>query len=109
MPDVVVVKKVERLEAGLVELFWDGGTCSGVLDLRSEEEESRKHEQAAENQEDQCRPRQLLSRQVLHHEIEGEVHRNVGQEDVEEDGREVSIKDEEEEHAEDAVDRHEHD
>ena len=96
-------------QAGLVELFWDRGVHYGVLDFSFEEVDSRKHEDAAENEEDQRRPGQLLSSQVLHHDIEGEVHGNVGEEDEEEDGGEVGVQDEEEEHAEDAVHEHEDD
>ena len=109
VPDVVVVEVVEPLEAGLVELLWEGGARHGALDLRLEEVHRGKHEDAAENEEDKSRPRQPLSRQVLHHEVEGEVHRNVGEEDEEEDGREVCGGDEQEEHAEDGVDGHEDD
>ena len=109
MPDVVVVKIVEPLKAGLVELFGQGGTCSCALHLRLEEVEGGEHEGAGEDEEDQRRPGEPLPSQVLHDQIEGEVHGNVGQEDEEEDGGELCIKDEQESHAEQSVDRHEDD
>ena len=105
----MVVKIVEPLKAGLVELFGQGSTSSGALDLRLEEVEGGEHEDAGEDEEDQRRPGQPFPGQVLHDEIEGEVHGNVGQEDEEEDGGELCVKDEQESHAEQSVDGHEDD
>ena len=103
----MVVKIVEPLKAGLVELFGQGSTSSGALDLRLEEVEGGEHEDAGEDEEDQRRPGQPFPGQVLHDKIEGEVHGDVGQEDEEEDGGELCIKDEQESHAEQSVDGHE--
>jgi|ERR1712192_119123 len=86
-----------------------GSTCSGALHLRLEEVEGGEHEDAGEDKEDQGRPGQPLFGQVLHHEIEGEVHGHVGQEDEEQGGGEVGVKDEQESHAEHSVDGHEDD
>ena len=105
----MVVKVVEPLKTWLVDLFWQGRTHTCVLHLRPEEVEGGQHEDGGEDEEDQRRPRQPLPGQLLHHEIEGEVHANVGEEDEEEDGGEVCLKDEQESDAEQSVDGHEDD
>ena len=109
MPHVVVVKVVKPLKARLIEFLGQGRTYSGVLDLRSEEVEGGQHEDAGENEEDQRWPCQPLASQLLHHEVEGEVHPNVGEKEEEEDGGELRLRDEQKQHAEESVDRHEDD
>ena len=105
----MVVKVVEPLKARPVDLFWQGRTHTGVLHLGFEEVEGRRKQEAGEDQEDQRRPRQPLATQLLHREIEGEVHPNIGDKEEEEDRQELSVEDEQEERAEESVDGHEDD
>ena len=110
MPHVVVVKVVKPLKARLIDLLGQGRTCSSILDLRPEKVEGGQHEDAGENEEDQRWPCQPLASQLLHHEIEGEVHPSVGEKEEEEDGRELRRGGyEQKQHAEESVDGHEDD
>ena len=74
-----------------------------------EEDEGGHHEGAGESEEDLCRQRQPLASHFLHCEVEGEVHRNVGEKEEEEDGGELRLREEQKDHAEQSVDGHEDD
>ena len=109
MPDVMVVKEVESLKTRLIELFGEGGSYVGVLHLLPEEDHGGQHEGGREEQEDEGWPSQPLPRNVLHHQVEGEVHAHVDEEEEEQHRGELYVGHEEETTTEESVDCHEPD
>ena len=109
MPDVMVVKEVESLKTRLVELFGQGGSYVGVLYLLPEEDHGGQHEGDREEQEDEGWPSQPLPRPVLHHQVEGEVHAHVDEEEEEQQRGELYVGHEEETTTKESVDCHEPD
>ena len=105
----MVVKEVESLKTRLVELFGQGGSYVGVLHLLPEEDHGGQHEGGREEQEDEGRPSQPLPRPVLHHQVEGEVHAHVDEEEEEQHRGELYVGHEEETTTEESVDCHEPD
>ena len=105
----MVVKEVESLKTRLIELFGEGGSYVGVLHLLPEEDHGGQHECGREEQEDEGRPSQPLPRHVLHHQVEGEVHAHVDEEEEEQHRGELYVGHEEETTTEESVDCHEPD